>query len=404
MRILSVSELTRYIKNKLESDLLLANIWVKGEISNFKLHSSGHIYLTLKDREACLKTVMFRSRARTLLFQPKNGMSVLVRGYISLYERDGSYQLYAEGMEPEGIGALYIAYEQLKQKLADQGLFDPQRKKPIPRIPQTIGIVTSPTGAAIQDMLNIIRRRWPRVDIQLAPVLVQGEGAAASIAKAIKLMNELSQVDVIITGRGGGSLEELWAFNTEEVAFAIYNSRIPVISAVGHETDYTIADMVADLRAPTPSAAAELVVPDSREMLRYLQSINLRLSKAVVNRLERNKQRLQHCTNSAVLQRPYLITGNRQQTLDVLTSNLHRAGKLRLADKAAQLAALAGKLNVLSPLATMARGYSICTDATGKVVTDARAVELGAKVEVLLNKGILHCQVASKEDAPVKRP
>ena len=398
MRILSISELTRYIKDKLESDIFLANIWVKGEISNLKLHSSGHIYLTLKDREACLKTVMFRSRARTLLFYPKNGMSVLVRGYISLYERDGSYQLYAEGMEPEGVGALYVAFEQLKQKLADQGLFDQKRKRPIPRIPKTIGIVTSPTGAAIQDMLNIIRRRWPRVDIQVAPVLVQGEGAAPAIAKAIAQMNQMSQVDVIITGRGGGSLEELWAFNTEEVALAIYNSRIPVISAVGHETDYTIADMVADLRAPTPSAAAELVVPDGREMTRYLQSISQRLAKAVVNRLERTRQKLQHFTNSPTLQRPYLITGNRQQTLDILTSNLHRVGKLHLADKSAQLAGLAGKLNVLSPLATMARGYSICTDATGKVVTDAQAVELGAKIDVLLDKGTLRCRVESKEN------
>ncbi|MCL5779971.1 MAG: exodeoxyribonuclease VII large subunit [Firmicutes bacterium] len=403
MKILSVSELTKYIKDKIENDFLLANTWVKGEISNLKNHSSGHIYLTLKDRDACLKVVMFRSRARGLLFRPENGMSVVIHGYISVYERDGSYQLYAEGMEPEGIGALYIAFEQLKQKLAARGLFDPGRKRPLPRIPRVVGIITSPTGAAVQDMLNIIRRRWPKVKIILAPVLVQGEGAPASIARAIAQMNGLQDIDVVIVGRGGGSLEELWAFNTEEVALAIANSRIPVISAVGHETDYTIADMVADLRAPTPSAAAELVVPDCREMARYLQSLEQRLTKGITNGLERVRQRVKNCTASQPLQRPYLITGNRQQTVDMLTTNLQRAGKLFLADKTALLAGLAGKLHILSPLATMARGYSICTTSEGKVVTDAGSLETGQTVHVLLNKGKIHCTVESTvEDKNIK--
>ncbi|MEW6065438.1 exodeoxyribonuclease VII large subunit [Desulforamulus profundi] len=403
MKILSVSELTKYIKDKIENDFLLANTWVKGEISNLKNHSSGHIYLTLKDRDACLKVVMFRSRARGLLFRPENGMSVVIHGYISVYERDGSYQLYAEGMEPEGIGALYIAFEQLKQKLAARGLFDPGRKRPLPRIPRVVGIITSPTGAAVQDMLNIIRRRWPKVQIILAPVLVQGEGAPASIARAIAQMNGLQDIDVVIVGRGGGSLEELWAFNTEEVALAIANSRIPVISAVGHETDYTIADMVADLRAPTPSAAAELVVPDCREMARYLQSMEQRLTKGITNGMERVRQRVKNCTTSQPLQRPYLITGNRQQTVDMLTTNLQRAGKLFLADKTALLAGLAGKLHILSPLATMARGYSICTTSEGKVVTDAGSLETGQTVHVLLNKGKIHCTVESTvEDKNIK--
>ncbi|WP_333871048.1 exodeoxyribonuclease VII large subunit [Desulforamulus putei] len=396
MKILSVSEVTKYIKDKIENDFLLANIWVKGEISNLKNHSSGHVYLTLKDRDACLKVVMFRSRAKGLLFRPENGMSVVIRGYISVYERDGSYQLYAEGMEPEGIGALYIAFEQLKQKLAARGLFDPGRKRPIPRIPKVVGIITSPTGAAVQDMLNIIRRRWPKVQIILAPVLVQGEGAPASIARAIAQMNGLHNIDVLIVGRGGGSLEELWAFNTEEVALAIANSQIPVISAVGHETDYTIADMVADLRAPTPSAAAELVVPDCREMARYLQGLEQRLVKGMANGLERARQRVKNCTDSQPLRRPYLITGNRQQTVDMLTSNLQRAGKLLLADKTALLAGLAGKLHVLSPLATMARGYSICTTSEGKVVTDAGSLAIGQTVHVLLSKGEIGCKVESK--------
>ncbi len=403
MKILSVSELTKYIKDKIENDFLLANAWVKGEISNLKNHSSGHIYLTLKDRDACLKVVMFRSRARGLLFRPENGMSVVIHGYISVYERDGSYQLYAEGMEPEGIGALYIAFEQLKQKLAARGLFDPGRKRPLPRIPRVVGIITSPTGAAVQDMLNIIRRRWPKVKIILAPVLVQGEGAPASIARAIAQMNGLQDIDVVIVGRGGGSLEELWAFNTEEVALAIANSRIPVISAVGHETDYTIADMVADLRAPTPSAAAELVVPDCREMARYLQSLEQRLTKGITNGLERVRQRVKNCTASQPLQRPYLITDNRQQTVDMLTTNLQRAGKFFRADKTALLAGLTGKLHILSPLATMARGYSICTTSEGKVVTDAGSLETGQTVHVLLNKGKIHCTVESTvEDKNIK--
>lgn len=398
MRILSVSELTKYIKDKIENDYILANLWIKGEISNFKLHSSGHMYLTLKDRDSCLKTVMFRSRVRGLVFRPENGMSVIIRGYISIYERDGSYQLYAEEMEPEGIGALAVAFEQLKQKLAAKGLFEQERKKTIPKIPKVVGIITSPTGAALQDMLNILRRRWPLLHIILAPALVQGEGAPADIGRAIAQMNRLGTVDVLIVGRGGGSLEELWAFNTEEVAMAIVNSQIPIISAVGHETDYTIADMVADLRAPTPSAAAELVVPDCKEMARYLQNLEQRLKKAVTNKIEYNRQRFARCTASQSLQRPYTITGNRQQTLDYLTTGLHRAGRLCLADKSTLLANLAGKLNVLSPLGTLSRGYSICSTAEGRVVTDASTLKIGATVDVLLNKGRIICTVESKSE------
>ncbi|GAB6156901.1 exodeoxyribonuclease VII large subunit [Desulfotomaculum varum] len=398
MKILSVTEVTRHIKDKLENDLLLANVWVKGEISNLKIHTSGHMYLTLKDRDACLRVVIFRSRARSLPFRPANGMSVIVRGYISVYERDGSYQLYGEGMEPDGMGALYLAFEQLKQKLAAQGLFDRSRKRPLPKIPRVVGIITSPTGAAVQDMLKIIGRRWPMTQVILAPVLVQGEGAPASIARAIAQMNGLPGVEVLIVGRGGGSLEELWAFNTEEVALAIARSQIPVISAVGHETDFTIADMVADLRAPTPSAAAELVVPDTREMARYLQMLEQRMVKGMTNGLARARQRLQQCAERQPLRRPYLITGNRQQMLDSLTGSLQRAGKLLLADKSARLAGLAGKLHVLSPLATMARGYSITTTREGKVVTDAGSIDIGQRVLVLLHQGKLACQVESKLD------
>ncbi|MEG6510897.1 exodeoxyribonuclease VII large subunit [Desulforamulus ruminis] len=393
MRILSVSELTQYIKEKFARDPLLANVWVKGEISNFKLHTSGHIYLTLKDRDSCLKTVMFRSRARNLVFRPENGMSVIIRGYLSVYERDGSYQLYAEEMEPEGIGALYIAFEQMKQKLAAQGLFAAERKRPLPRIPGTVGIVTSPTGAALQDMLKILRRRWPGLQVIVAPVLVQGQGAPPDICRAMEQLNRLPDVDVLIMGRGGGSLEELWAFNTEEVAWAIAGSRIPVISAVGHETDYTIADMVADLRAPTPSAAAEMVVPDHGDMTRYLSAIKQQMEKGLLNLVERKRQRLALAANQQTLQRPYLITGNRQQALDALTSSLERGTKLSLADKSAALSHLAGKLQVLSPLATLARGYSICSTPEGKVVTDAGSLTIGQRVQVRLNSGCANCSV-----------
>ncbi|GAB6182117.1 exodeoxyribonuclease VII large subunit [Desulfotomaculum defluvii] len=396
MKILSVSELTKYIKDKFEKDFFLSNLWVKGEISNLKLHSSGHIYLTLKDKDSSLKIVMFRSRARRLLFRPENGMSVIIQGYLSIYERDGTYQLYAEAMEPDGIGALYIALEQLKQKLAAQGLFDKTRKKDIPRVPNVIGIVTSPTGAAIQDMLNIIRRRWPQVQIIVAPVLVQGEGAPASISGGIGQMNRLGAVDVLIVGRGGGSLEELWAFNTEVVAMAIANSKIPVISAVGHETDFTVADMVADLRAPTPSAAAELVVPDCNEVGRYLDTLEKRLVNGMGNYLERARQKVKGYLSTPSLQRPFLITGNRQQTLDMLINNLHRNGQLCLAEKTTNLVNLAGKLNVLSPLATLARGYGICTTNKGEIITNADNVEIGQSVEVILHKGNILCQVEEK--------
>lgn len=398
MPILSVSELTKYIKEKLESDYALANVWVKGEISNLKIHSSGHIYLTLKDRDSCVKTVMFRSRGRRLVFQPENGMAVIVRGYISLYERDGTYQLYAEEMEPDGVGALYVAFEQMKQKLAARGLFDQGRKRSLPKFPRVVGIVTSPTGAAVQDMLNILRRRWTGLHIILVPVLVQGPTAPSDIASAIERLNNKANIDVMIVGRGGGSLEELWAFNTEEVAMAIAGSRIPVVSAVGHETDFTIADMVADLRAPTPSAAAELVVPERMEMLRYSASLEQRIKRGVTALLQQNRRRLTVLSESHVLQRPFLITGNRQQLVDSLVSSLHRAGKLRLADKAAVLTNLAGKLEVLSPLSTLARGYSICT-SDGSVVRDASEVSTGQEVRVILNKGNLFCTVNRKEES-----
>lgn len=398
MRVLTVRELTQHIKNMIERDQLLANVWVKGEISNFKAASSGHFYFTLKDSASTLKVVMFRSKSRTLVFRPDNGMAVTVRGYVSVYERDGTYQLYAGEIEPDGTGALHLAFEQLKERLQGEGLFDPKHKKTLPLLPRRIGLVTSPTGAAVRDMVEIIRRRWTGLEIILVPVLVQGEGAPPDIARGIQLLNKWGAVDIIITGRGGGSLEELWAFNTEIVARSIYNSKIPVISAVGHETDYTIADFVADARAATPSAAAEMAVPDKREMSRYIQALNSRLYSAINEKTAGNRQRLNACLAARAFTRPVdVICGARQQSLDFLNHRLNQGITNLAAREEKRLAVLAGRLQALSPLATLARGYSICTTPDGKhVISEAGSVEIGEKLAVRLRKGILDCIVEGR--------
>lgn len=398
MRILTVHELTKHIKTIIEKDNLLLNIWVKGEISNFKAHSSGHLYFTLKDDLSCIKVVMFRSKNRLLPFQPKNGMAVTVRGYISVYERDGTYQLYAEGLEPDGTGALYLAFEQLKRRLEQEGLFDPRHKKPLPLLPRRIGIVTSPTGAAIRDMLQIIGRRWPGREILLVPVQVQGDSAPQAVARGIQLLNRLSDVDLVITGRGGGSLEELWAFNTEVVARSIFQSKIPVISAVGHETDTTIADFVADVRAATPSAAAELAVPDRKEMARYILALKARLTRAADEKLKTSKRRLENCLNNRVFTIPLdVICGAGQQSLDQLEHRLRQAIYGTLERAQSNLAVLAGRLHTLSPLATLSRGYSICTTPDeSHVISDAALVNIGEQLSLLLHKGRLEVVVADK--------
>lgn len=398
MRVLTVRELTQHIKNMIERDQLLANVWVKGEISNFKAASSGHFYFTLKDSASTLKVVMFRSKSRALIFRPDNGMAVTVRGYVSVYERDGTYQLYAGEIEPDGTGALHLAFEQLKERLQGEGLFDPKHKKTLPLLPRRIGLVTSPTGAAVRDMVEIIRRRWTGLEIILVPVLVQGEGAPPDIARGIQLLNKWGAVDIIITGRGGGSLEELWAFNTEIVARSIYNSKIPVISAVGHETDYTIADFVADARAATPSAAAEMAVPDKREMSRYIQALNSRLYSAINEKAAGNRQRLNACLAGRVFARPVdVICGTRQQPLDFLNHRLSQGMTNLASGEKKRLAVLAGRLQALSPLATLARGYSICTTPDGKhVISEAESVEIGERLAVRLQKGILDCIVEGR--------
>ncbi|MDA8233499.1 MAG: exodeoxyribonuclease VII large subunit [Clostridia bacterium] len=393
MQILSVKQLTLHIKKLLESDWRLHNVWVKGEISNFKDHSSGHLYLTLKDEASAIKGVMFRSKASSLAFRPENGMRVLARGYVGLYERDGQYQLYIEEMQPDGIGALHIAFEQLKKGLEAEGLFEQQHKQPLPMLPRRIGIVTSPTGAAVRDILQIIRRRFPGLHLILAPVLVQGEKAPEEIARAIRELNDRDLVDVIIVGRGGGSLEELWAFNTEVVARSIFTSRIPVVSAVGHETDYTIADFVADLRAPTPSAAAELVVPDRLELLRYLGSLEQRLELAVKGRLGRLEQRVAFYANHPLFNRPKDRIYQLQQQVDNLMRYLQYQVQQNTEKKGRGFSVLLSRLEALSPLQTLQRGYAIACSQDGRVITGTQQVSLGEDIEVIVSDGRLKCGI-----------
>ncbi|KAF1086530.1 Exodeoxyribonuclease 7 large subunit [Sporotomaculum syntrophicum] len=397
MQIFTVQQLTGHIKGILENDFKLADLWVKGEISNYKKAVSGHIYFTLKDNFSCIRVVMFRSRARFLKCSPGNGLAVRVRGYVTVYDRDGQYQLYAEQVEPDGTGALFAALEKLKQQLAGEGLFEPNKKKVLPRYPRCIGIVTSPTGAAVRDIIHILHRRWPQVNIILAPVAVQGESAPREVAQALERLNRLNDLDLIIVGRGGGSLEELWAFNTELVVRSIAASTVPVISAVGHETDFTLADLAADLRAPTPSAAAELAVPDREDLIRLMAMQKSQLTRCLVQQIRGYQQRLNYCARSRVMARPvdWLIE-QRRQTVDTLARQL--AGGVRTVTKSFnnRLALLAGRLDALSPLATMARGYSYALDPAGLVLRDAGQVQVGDQVQLHLQRGKLTCMVKEK--------
>lgn len=398
LRTLAVSELTRYLKDKLESDYKLSNLWVQGEISNFKRASSGHLYFTLKDERSSIRVVMFRSRAYQVPFMPENGMSVLVRGYVSIYEQSGQYQLYAQELESSGTGALHVALEQLKKKLHGEGLFDERNKKGLPRYPNCIGLVTSPAGAAVQDMIGILRRRWPGIKIILAPVKVQGNEAPREICAAIDLFNALEEVDLLIVGRGGGSLEELWAFNTELVARSIFNSRRPVISAVGHETDFTIADLVADLRAPTPSAAAELAVPDYLESRRYLQNLFSRLLLWMKDKIKDSRRRLESYLKSPAMVRPLQsLTAQRRQRVDEGQAKMLNLLLHRITGQRGRLAELAGRLQVLSPLATLARGFSICETAGGEAVKSFKQAPAGSSVGVRLHEGFLRCEVKDSQ-------
>jgi exodeoxyribonuclease VII large subunit len=401
--VLSVREVTLYVKRLLERDQLLQAVWVRGEISNFKWHTSGHIYFTLKDESAQIKCVMFRSAAQRLRFRPDNGMQVLVHGNVTVFERDGAYQLYAVEMDPAGLGALHLEFEQLKRRLAAEGLFDEEHKRPLPALPRRVGIVTAPTGAAIRDMITVARRRFPSVHLVIAPALVQGSEAPASLIRGLKLLARVDGVDVIIIGRGGGSLEDLWAFNDEGLARAIRNCPVPVVSAVGHETDYTIADFAADLRAPTPSAAAELVVPSRSELAGQVDALRIRLAAATRRIVERKRIRLRGLAERPVLQRPQGRLLQDRQRLDDLIRRLGFVGGKMLESHRRELGALAGRLDALSPLAVLARGYAIARAESGAIIKDAHQVAVGDAIQVMVHKGQLHCRVESVEGEAEER-
>lgn len=440
---LTITALTKYIKRKFDADPHLRDIHVRGEISNFKQHSSGHMYFTLKDDKARILAVMFSSQARALKFLPENGMKVIVKGDITVYEPGGQYQIYIKQMQPDGIGELFLAYEQLKQRLEAEGLFAPEKKKLLPLYPKTIGVITSPTGAAIRDIITTIKRRYPIVNILVFPALVQGENAAPSIAKAIEKANARRDIDVLIVGRGGGSIEELWAFNEELVARAIHASMIPVISAVGHETDFTIADFVADLRAPTPTGAAELAVPHIDELMDRLLQRQTRLLRVMQEKFRFEKERLSRVQRSYAFRYPQRLYEQKLEQVDKLTEMLargasrlisgkrdqhqnaakqlqrnHPSGRLQdgkerlnrlekdingamvrvLSKKQTEFEKVITTLRVLSPLKIMERGYSLSYTDDNKLVKSIDQVDISDRVQIQLSDGSLFCKVESKKE------
>lgn len=441
---LTIQALTKYIKRKFDKDPHLSGIYVKGEISNFKRHSSGHMYFTLKDGRARILAVMFSSANASMKFNPENGMNVLLRGDISVYEAGGQYQIYVKEMQPDGIGDLFLAYQQLKEKLEKQGLFSEARKKPIPKFPRKIGVITSPTGAAVRDIITTIERRYPIGEIVVYPALVQGERAAQSIAESIKKANKNEEIDVLIVGRGGGSIEELWAFNEERVALAISNSEVPVISAVGHETDFTIADFAADMRAPTPTAAAELAVPHIDDLLERVLNQKIMLIRGMKTRLKSERARLKSVTSSIIFRNPRRLYEQKIEAVDYLTEKLNRNQRVRmqagreklghlnsnlkrvhprrlweqkneqhlrtakqlqtnfsriLRQKQNDFSRTISTLEALSPLKIMDRGYSLVYSKDVKLVKSKEAVKEGEKVTVHLQDGKLHCHIDSIEES-----
>lgn len=398
LNILSVGAVTRYIKALFEQDGALADVMVRGEISNFKRHYSGHCYFTIKDSDATLRAVMFRGRAGLLRFEPKDGLKVIAGGQISVFERDGQYQLYVDQLIPEGVGELSLAFAQLKDKLTAEGLFDDSRKRPLPVLPQAVGIVTSPTGAAVRDVITVAKRRHPGIRLVLVPVQVQGPEAPAQIVGAIELLNRLRQTDVIIVGRGGGSIEELWAFNDESVVRAVAASKLPVVSAVGHQTDYTLADFAADRRAATPSQAAELVVPDVRELDKYVRTLRSMLETHTRALLAGRRRRLDICLASRLFERPERLFADRRQTVDLMIQRLQQALKGIVTAKQHAFKVAAEKLAMLDPLAVLARGYSITRTPNGQVVRRANSVAAGQFLEVVLGQGRLDVQVIWAEE------
>ncbi len=402
-RVFSVSDINNYIKQLVSNDGILSGLSVRGEMSNFKHHYTGHMYFTIKDENSVLKCVMFKSQASLLKFAPQNGNKVIVSGYVSVFERDGQYQLYASDMQPDGLGSLHLAFEQLKTRLQEEGLFDAAIKKKLPLLPQSIAVVTSSTGAVIRDIINVTYRRHSRMKLVLYPVAVQGAQAAGQVASAIENLNKYGRVDVIIVARGGGSLEELWAFNEEVVARSIHASRIPVISAVGHETDFTICDFVADMRAPTPSAAAELAVPDL-EVLRYkLQNYSVRMKGALVKKLNLCETQLQKIKTRPVFQKPFDRLNQYRLKLDNDIKHLFRNNEMLTKDKKAQFALLAGKLDALSPLKIIERGYSVVRDVNSSVVSSIAQISPGDMLEISLKDGKANCSVISAHEKSITK-
>lgn len=412
-KYITISQLNRYLKFKFDQDPNLNQVFLKGEISNFKAHTRGHLYFTIKDEASRINAVMFYSQASKINFTPEDGMKVMVTGRISVYEATGGYQIYVDDMIQDGVGNLYIEYEKLKKKLAGEGLFDASKKKKIPKFPETIGIITAPTGAAIKDILSTIKRRWPITKTILFPSLVQGASAAPEIVKQIKKAQEYD-LDVLIVGRGGGSIEDLWCFNDEEVARAIYECKIPVISAVGHEIDFTIADYVADLRAPTPTGAAEMAVANQTDFYNYMKQINLRLNKSMQNYIKNNRERLDTLINSYILKNPISMYQVKEQKFDTLYERLHlvmknliQNEKISLQNKIDkipiltkhllernqnQYISLLNKLEILNPLLTLKRGYSI-TKIDNKVITSVKNINKNDALQVELQDGFLLTKV-----------
>jgi len=397
-QVITITQLNEYIRSRMDADPLLTQVAVKGEISNYKMYPSGHHYFTLKDESSALRCVMFKGNAIRLRFRPENGMKIIAMGKVSVFPRDGAYQLYCSAMAMDGVGDLYAAFEQLKKKLAAQGLFDPAHKKPLPKFPGTIGIITSSAGAAVHDMLRILHKRYPLSNVRLLPVRVQGAEAPGEIAAAIRYANHYGLADLLIVGRGGGSIEDLWAFNDERVAHAIYESRIPVISAVGHEPDVTISDYVADLRAATPSNAAELAVPDQESLRQALDSMSSAMETALNRQLKAAQQHLTILSRSPALQSPTGYLTQRSKSLELLKSRMLSAQNQCISQKNARYIAAVSKLDALSPMKVLTRGYSMAQTERGEVLRSVGQVTLGDRIIISLSDGSLTASVMEKKE------
>ncbi|MDD2211420.1 MAG: exodeoxyribonuclease VII large subunit, partial [Clostridia bacterium] len=397
-KIYSISELSLLLKGIMDNHPVLSGLWVRGEMTNFKHHSSGHLYFSLKDQQSAVRAVMFKSRASKLNFKPRDGLDCLVRGYISLYPKETSLQFYVEEIIPAGLGLQSIALAELKEKLQKKGYFTQERKKPLPLLPIGIGVVSSSVGAAIRDISRVVRRRYPGMPVILYPTLVQGEKAAETVAEGIKTLNYRDDLEVIIVARGGGSAEDLHVFNSELVAEAVFNSVKPVVSAIGHEIDYTVTDLVADVRAATPSMAGELVVPVKAELEQILSKQKERLFHLLNTRLDKEKMRVSYLAEMSILKRPERWLDKYKEELSKDEERLHTCSENLLNTYQQKLSLIAGKLQSLSPLATLARGYSVCKNEKGVILTDVQKVALQEKIEVQLYSGCLRCEVLEKEE------